>query len=72
MSQSQLWQFFKDQGISLADIAQKTGYHYTYVSELLTGSTPLTESAKLRFVRAFPATIPFLLPELIAAVGECN
>ena len=69
MLQAQLYQYFKDQGITLVDIAAKTGYHYTYVSELMTGSTPLSASARLRFATAFPETAKFLLPELMAAVA---
>ena len=65
MANAQLYQFFKDNGITLKEVAERTEYHYTYVSELLNGLTPLTDSARFRFVTAFPETALFLLPDSV-------
>ena len=71
MARAQLYQWFKDNGISLREIAAATGYHYTYVSELLTGATPLTDGARMRFVETFPETAIFLLDaSVLSATGK--
>lgn len=69
MDHAQLYKFLKDRGYTLRDIAEKTGYHYPYVCEILNGTQPLSDTARLRFARTFPETAQLLLPELVAAVG---
>ena len=64
MDHAQLYQFLKDRGYTLKDIAEKTGYHYPYVCEILNGTQPLSDTARLRFARTFPETAQHLLPEL--------
>ena len=63
MARAQLYQYFKDKGLTLRDVSERTGYHYTYVSDLVNGSTPLTDSARFRFIKAYPETSLFLLPD---------
>lgn len=72
MSRAQLRQYFKDNGITLREIAETTGYAYSYTSDLLNGHTPLTDSARFRFVRLYPETAVFLLPELVPVNQDCK
>jgi transcriptional regulator with XRE-family HTH domain len=68
MANAQLYAYLKDQGFTLADIAERTGYNYTYLSEMLSGREKLSDAARFRFIEAFPDTAQFLLPK--AAFGE--
>ena len=58
---SQLYQFFKDKGVTPQEIAIQTGYSYGYIIELLRGTEPLTDGAKFRILDAYPETALFLL-----------
>lgn len=58
---AQLWQFFKDGGITVEDIAEKTGYTLVYIVNLMQGRAPVGDRAKFRIVKAFPDTAAFLL-----------
>ena len=70
---TELYQFFKERNIPTTQVAERTGYAYPYACELLNGTTPLTDSARLRFIRAYPETAPILVPELAAKNnGEQN
>ena len=70
MARAQLYQFLKDEGLTVKEVAERTGYNYTYVSELLNGKTPLSASARLRFIEAFPATALFLLPDSVLSAAN--
>ena len=61
MEAAQLWSFFKDEGITLEDIAAATGYKIRYILNLLEGRTPLSDRAKFRIIEAYPATGTFLM-----------
>ena len=63
---TELYQFFKERGIPVTEVVERTGYAYPYACELLNGTTPLTDSARFRFIRAYPETAPILVPELAA------
>ena len=63
MARAQLYQYFKDQGISPQQVADATGYTYNYVIELLRGTEPLTDAARFRFLKAYPPTARFLLAD---------
>lgn len=65
MANAQLYQYFKDGGHTLSEVAHKTRYEYTYIVALLNGTKPLTDAARLRFVEAFPETARFLLPQAV-------
>lgn len=60
---AQLWQFFKDAGITLEDIADKTGYALGYLVNLMQGRVPVGDRAKFRLIRAFPETAALLLDQ---------
>jgi len=62
MTEAQLWQFFKDAGVTRQEIAAATGLKLGYIYNLLNGSDPLTPSAKFKIMMAYPATQAFLLP----------
>lgn len=64
MDNAQLYQWLKDEGITLKEAAATTGYAYQYLVGLVNGSQPMTDAARLRFVRAYPETAVFLIPEL--------
>lgn len=57
-----LFRYFEDYGISLSDVAEKTGYKLTYLKNLRNGSNELTDAAKFRFIRHYPDTIKFFIP----------
>lgn len=61
MENAQLYQYFKDKGMRPAEVAHVLDMHPTYVSQLLHGSMPLTDSARFKIVKAFPETAAFLL-----------
>jgi len=63
MDESRLWQFFKDEGITLEDISEKTGYALGYLVNLLHGRAPLNDRARFRLIQAYPETSEFLLQE---------
>ena len=54
---------FKHSGITLEDIAEKTGYSLQYILNMMNGHEPVTSAAKWRFINAFPATAPLLTPQ---------
>lgn len=49
-----LKQWFKLHAITPRKIAEDTDLSYGYVIELLNGTTPFTDSARAKFLRAFP------------------
>ena len=59
-----------EMGLTVGEIAQRTGYHYPYACELLNGTQPFSDSARLRFARAFPETASILLPDLAPIADE--
>ena len=61
MAGTQLYQYFKDRDVTPQEVADATGYTYTYVIELLRGTEPLSDSARFRFLKAYPETTLFLL-----------
>jgi len=61
MSNADLYQYFKDNGIALEEIGQKTGYSLMYLLHMLQGLEPLTDSARFKFIQAYPETASFLL-----------
>jgi len=61
MLEAQLWQFFKDEGITRQEMADKTGLAIGYIYNLLKGFDPLSASAKYKILSAFPETAMFLL-----------
>jgi transcriptional regulator with XRE-family HTH domain len=61
MNNAQLYQHFKDNGITLEEIAEKTGYSLMYLLNMLQGHEPLTDSARFKFIRAYPKTAAFLV-----------
>ena len=67
---AQLYQFFKDRGVLVKEVAERTGYSYNYVVDLLNGLTPLTDSARFRFMRAFPETAMFLMSPALQKEGD--
>ena len=60
---AQLWQFLKDEGITLDEVSQKTGYSLMYLLNMLKGHEVLNDKAKFRFIQAFPETANFLLEQ---------
>lgn len=60
---AQLWQFFKDEGITLEEISQRTGYALGYLLNLFQGWVHFSDRAKFRMIKAFPETGEFLLQE---------
>ena len=64
MKASELWQYFRDKGVSLDDISSKTGYSFGYLLNLFQGRTPFSARTRYKFMAAFPETIKMLLPEL--------
>lgn len=64
MINEQLYSYLKSQGYSLGDIAEKTGYNYSHVGEILNGTTPFTDAARFRFIKAYPETVAFLMPSM--------
>lgn len=76
MPNTQLRQWLKSHGYTLQDTAEHTGYSYGHVVELLNGTTPFTDNARVRFAQAFPETTSFLLPQLAAnsngGNGNCD
>ena len=69
MSAAQLYQYFKDEGITPMEVAKKTGYQYNYIIAILNGRRELSDSARLRICRAYPNTAHFLVPELYQVGG---
>ena len=64
---AQLWQMLKDGGITLEDVAEKTGHSLGYLVNVVQGRTPLSDALKFKIARAFPETAAFLLePEVQA------
>lgn len=61
MARSQLWQWLKDNGISQEQAARSVGFTVNYVNSMLRGHAPLSDSARLRFIEAYPETVAFLL-----------
>jgi len=61
MANSQLFQFLKDNGYTRREAAAKIGFSYQYLVELLNGTTVMTDSARVKIVRAFPETAEWLL-----------
>ena len=61
-----------EMGLTVGEIAQRTGYHYPYACELLNGTQPFSDSARLRFARAFPETASILLPDLAQITSNGN
>jgi hypothetical protein len=58
---AQLWQYFKDEGITPKDVAERTGYALAYVYHLIQGFAPLNDKARFRMIQAFPDTADLLL-----------
>jgi len=54
MDGAALWELLAKHGIHLERFADKTGYSLAYAVQILTGATPLTDSAKFRIAQAFP------------------
>jgi hypothetical protein len=52
---------FKEVGTSVEVVAEKTGYKPGYIRQLFWGLDPLTDSARFKFIKAFPETAAFLL-----------
>lgn len=61
MANSQLYQLLKASGYTLTQAAAKIGFSYGYLSQIVVGERKLTDSARLKIVRAFPETAAFLL-----------
>ena len=61
MANSQLFQFLKDNGYTMSQAAAKIGFSYGYLVELLNGTEPMTDSARMKIARAFPETGAFIL-----------
>ena len=61
MEAAQLWSYFKNEGITLEDIASDTGYSVRYVLDVLEGRHPLSDRTKFRIIDSFPETAAFLL-----------
>lgn len=58
-----LFRYFEDYGISLKEVAKKTGYKVNYLKNLRSGSNDISDAAKFRFIINFPDTMKFFLPE---------
>lgn len=67
MTQAQLFEFFKDNGIGVEEVAAKTGYAVLYITNLIYGQDRLNDRARFRILKAFPKTAVFLLPEAAPA-----
>ena len=61
MDNETLWKYLKEKDIGLEDIADKTGYALGYLVNLRLGRVPLSDSARFKFLRAYPETASFLL-----------
>ena len=57
-----LFRYFEDWGISLDEVAEKTGYKVNYLKNLRSGSNSLTDAAKFRFIINYPDTMKLFLP----------
>lgn len=68
MTAAQLWTYFKDNGHTIKDVSEKTGYAINYVYNLLNGSDPMNDRAKFRIMQAYPDTALFLLPPTVTPV----
>ena len=49
-----LWKHLREGGIPLERLAEKTGYNLAYLLQIVSGYTPLTDSAKFKIVKACP------------------
>lgn len=58
---AQLWQILKDEGITLEDVAEKTGHSLGYLVNVVQGRTPLSDALKFKVARGFPQVAAFLL-----------
>lgn len=63
MGQTQLSVFFEKNDIGPREISKKTGYTIRYILNLTAGYDRLTDSARFKFIQAFPETAAFLLAE---------
>ena len=63
MTRAQLFQFFKDNGITTEELAEKTGYAPLYIANVLYGSAVLNDRMRFRIMQVFPATADFLLSD---------
>ena len=61
MENSILFQWFKDEGIPIDEIAEKTGYNLVYLYNMFKGHEPLNAKAKFRIMEAYPGTQELLL-----------
>lgn len=68
MARSQLWQYFKDKGITQAEIAQKTGFTLIYINGMLNGRYPLSAGLTLAILQAYPETARFLMPGFVVEI----
>jgi len=61
MDNETLWRYLKEKDIGIEDIDDKTGYALGYLVNLRLGRVPLSDSARFKFIRAYPETQEFLL-----------
>ena len=54
MDGTALWELLRERDIHLEQLAEKTSYSLAYLVQVVTGSTPLSDRAKFRIVKAFP------------------
>lgn len=72
MENARVWQYLKDHGITQAEAAEATGYTPMHMNAILCGRAEFTDKARVRFVRAYPETAVFLLPEAVAKTTDSN
>lgn len=62
MTQAQLVQFFKENGVTPKDVANRTGYKPGYVYNVFRGYDKVSRSFCFAVLQAWPETAAFLLP----------
>lgn len=62
MTRAQLFQYFKDSGITMEEVAEKTGYSTLYLTNIFYGNDRLNDRMRFKILRAYPDTAAFLLP----------
>ena len=69
MTRAQLFQYFKENGITMEEIAEKTGYSTLYLTNMFYGNDRLNDRMRYKILVAYPETAAFLLQPAPAPAG---